>query len=159
MELVDEAGVQVNCSQVKYQSSVNLTIEAKRQANATVICNNGIQVVPFDQITLECDKSHLLEAYYLYHDSSNNLKCKIKSIVKSYPCSGITVQLYIIMANFTVILYSFSDRTLYIIIYVLACVAGLLAVTCLCLLIICCWWKAHATVKTSGHFIINGDQN
>ena len=86
MELLDENGVQVNCSQLLYESNVNLTISVNKQQNVSVTCGNTTQTITFDRLSLDCDKSHIVEAYY--YAKENTIECTVSKVIGELPCQG-----------------------------------------------------------------------
>ena len=84
-KIISKNSIQVNCSEISYISHVNLVIMAKEVHNRTVVCDNGgVKIAIFDDVTFECDKSHLIEAYYYDQDK----KCDVRRVIREMPCSG-----------------------------------------------------------------------
>ena len=73
---------------MSYVSHVNLTIKANKEQSLTITCdilNSDAQILLFDHVTFECDKSHLIEAYYYYQDK----ECAVNQVTRELLCSGL----------------------------------------------------------------------
>ena len=87
-KIMNKNSIQVNCSQMNYVSHVDLTIKANKEQSLKITCdilNSDAQIVIFDHVTFECDKSHLIEAYYYYQDK----ECAVSQVTRELPCSGL----------------------------------------------------------------------